>query len=201
MKQWAFLVGIVATFLTGSLVNWSGAAAQEAGAFAPDPAACQTEPRSVEEIVALFTNATPAATGDSGSVEVPTGRVASEALASSVTSTVHEAFACLNGGNMLSFFGLLTDGAIVTTFPWIGEELRKDPVSAELTNPAPLPADQFQTIVAVADIRSLGPDRAGAVVVFLDPASGNPGANALYLVFTRDDGRWLIDQVIEFGNE
>lgn len=202
MKRWTLFLGIAAAFIIGTLVNWSGAAAQDAGALIPNPAACQSEPRSVEELVALFTEATPTATtGSSDSVVVPTGRIASESLAAGVTATVQEAFACVNGGNLLSFLGLLTDEAIVTGFPWVGEELRTSPTPTEFTSPTPLPDDMRQTIVAVADVRSLGPDRAGAIVVYLDPASDNPGANAFYLTFARDEDRWLIDGVIEFSNE
>jgi hypothetical protein len=107
----------------------------------------------------------------------------------------------LNAGEFLRFMGLLTDNAIVTAFPWLADELAMGVIPDELATPSALSANEAQTVIAVADVRTLGNDRVGAIVVFLDPASGNPGASALYLVFTRAGGDWLIDEVIGFGNE
>ncbi|MCC6790742.1 MAG: hypothetical protein IT336_03600 [Thermomicrobiales bacterium] len=183
------------------LVSSALVAAAPVNAQTGDAAAtCQAEPRTVDEIIALFTNATPtAAPVSTSSVSIPTGTPASEVLQARITETVDEAFACLNAGEWLRFMGMLTDEAIVSAFPWVGEVLLNGPAPEEFTTPAPLPADLRQTVIAVAEIQSLGSNQAGALVVYIDPASGNPGASALYLGFTRDDDRWLISQVIGFS--
>lgn len=188
------------------LFGQSGAHAQDAATgwevVVPDASLCQAQPRTVDQLIALFANATPAAaTSASDHVEVPTGQTASATLVDEITATTYEAFACLNAGEWLRFMGLLTDNAILTAFPWLVDELVMGVVPDELATPSPLPADLAQTVIAIADVRTVGNDRAGAIVVFLDPASGNPGASALYLVFTRAGTDWLIDEVIAFGDE
>jgi len=171
-------------------------------AVVPDAALCQAQPRTVDHLVALFANATPVAAADgSDHAMVPTGQTASSVLAAEVTATVHAAFACLNSGQWFRFMGLLTDHAIVTAFPWLANELAMGVVPNEISTPSPLPADLVQTIIAVADVTTLGNDRVGAFVIFLDPASGNPGPHVLHLVFVRSGSGWLIDDVVEFSNE
>ena len=167
----------------------------------PEAALCQAEPRTVDELVALFAAATPAATDAPDSVEIPTGQTASSVLADGITATVHEAFACLNGGDWLRFLGLLTDDAILMAFPWLGDELAMGVVPNELTTPAPLTEEYRQTVVAVADVRTVGNDRAGAFVVYLDPSSGSPGPHAMHLVLVRSGDDWLIDAVVDFSDE
>lgn len=175
--------------------------AKAQGVDAPEPGVCATEPRNVEGIVSLFISGTPVAwSANDVSVEIATGRVASEALQARITETVAEAFACLNAGEMLRFFGLLTDDALVTGFPWMGEILLNGETPAELLDPVPLADADRQILIAVADIRAIAPDRAGAFIVFMDPASGNPGANVLHPEFERQEDRWLIARITEFGN-
>jgi hypothetical protein len=181
--------------------SWSvAAAAQDAGT--PVAAGCDAAPRTVDELVALFTAATPVPeVANDGSAAVPTGRVASAVLQAHVTETVEQAFTCLNAGDILGFLGLLTDEAIMTGFPWIGESLANGATIDEVFAPAPPSQEGQQTLIAVADIRAIAPDQAGAFAVFIDPASGNPGPDALYLTFQRFEDRWLIAGITSFSGE
>jgi hypothetical protein len=182
---------------------WTSAAAQEAAAGAgivtPDPAACQVEPRTIEEVTGLFASATPIPADENPvTVTVPVGRPADAGTAAEVTASVHEIFACINTGDFFRFSQFLTDEGLVASFPWVGESLAAGPAPAELTHPTGLPAEQWQTLVSVAGIARLADGRVGAMITYYDPSSADQGTQALYLVFTYQGGRWLVDQVIGF---
>src|SRR5688500_17626092 len=102
LSSWVLFVAIGAGLLAGTVGSGQGATAQESAI--PDVALCQAEPRTFDEIMAVFADAPPfVEPAVSEYVEVPTGRTASATLTEGVTATVYEAFACLNGGDMLRF--------------------------------------------------------------------------------------------------
>jgi hypothetical protein len=160
---------------------------------------CAVEPRSVDELVGLFSSATPVADDASlESVQIPTGGPASAVLTAAITQTVADAYACLNAGDGLRFLAMLTDDAVVASFPWVGEALLSGEVPAEFTAPSPLPESARQTVIAVADVRNTGPNQAAALVVYTDPSLDVAGPTSLHLEFTRVDDRWLISRVAGF---
>jgi plastocyanin len=116
-----------------------------------DPAECQVEPRSTEELQQLVgtasegTEATPGA-AQAGSME---GEDADEATVQAVTQTYRELVACLNGGQFLRVYALYTDDYLRRTLADGGIDLEQ----FEAT-PAP---DQRETtaLVGVSDVRQL----------------------------------------------
>jgi hypothetical protein len=200
---WCALAVLGAGMLAGAFGQTHGVYAQETtqSGVVPDTALCQAEPRTVDELTAIFAGATPQEPGLASEVSVPIGSPGSAALIEGVTTTLNEAVACLNAGDFLRFLGLLTEHAIVTTFPWIGEELATNGPPPEIENPSPLPSELRQSIVAVAGVSSLGFDRAGAFLVIVDPASGSSAPRVIHLTLLRDGIDWLIDDAIEFNNE
>ena len=128
------------------------------------------------------------------------GETADPVSAQHVTTTIHQAFACLNAGDFGRFFSLLTDRAIVTVFPWMAEILADEASAAEAMAPNP-PDEEFQqTILGIGSIAQLPDGRHSAVVVGIDP-SGGDAPFALYLILTENDGSWLIDDAVEFDME
>jgi hypothetical protein len=200
-SRWRLLLALTIGIVIAQFAGWPGAMAGVAGIgpVTPDPALCRVEPRTIEELRALYAAATPVAETAATARAVPVGHPADPATAAQVVTTVHEAFACLNVGDFLRFVALLTDDALVTSFPWIGEELAGDRVPPEVEAPVAVPVDQRQTLLAVAGISRLGDGRVGAFITFLDPASDATGADALYLIFVLQGDRWRIDAVIDFG--
>lgn len=81
----------------------------------PDPAQCQVEARTTDEMLALWYtpdgNPVPAATPatDATSVSVPLGPRADEATTAAVTAVVTEVFACFAGGDFVRATALFTD--------------------------------------------------------------------------------------------
>jgi hypothetical protein len=204
IKVWAlrFALGFgVICSMGGSLVGAVSAQDAATAGVIPDAALCQAEPRTVDELIAIFDGETLTEPVVADSVEVPTGAPASQAATDGVTAAITEAVACLNAGDFLRFFSLLTEHAIITAFPWVGMELATNGPPPELENPRPAPAEMQQSIVSVADVRSFDDGRAGAFLVIVDPSSGSLAPSVLHLTFAHDGENWLIDEVIEFNSD
>lgn len=86
--------------------------------FPPDPADCTVEPRSADDLLALWygPDGSPVAVeADSASdestteVTIPVGAPADEATVTAVTDTVRGVFACFAGGNTLGAYAFFTD--------------------------------------------------------------------------------------------
>ncbi|MEA2512167.1 MAG: hypothetical protein QOJ59_1654 [Thermomicrobiales bacterium] len=206
VTRWGLGLALGAAMLA-SLLGGSARAIAQVGmpgteAVTPDPSLCRVDGRTVDGLRAIFAAATPAATDDvSPSIVVPVGRPADATTAAGIVATVHEAVACLNAGDLLRFLGLLTDGAIVSAFPWLADQLAGADVPAELQTPFAVPVDQRQTLLAVAGVSRLADGRVSAVIATVDPASDAPGADALFLIFTLRGDRWLIDEIIDFSGD
>jgi len=187
--------------ICGMLFTHGAAVAQDGYPITPQPDGCTVEPRTVEEVQALFMHATPIAETDlPPSVVVPTGNPADLAAIQGVTETIHEAFACLNGNAYFNFFSLLTDSALTTNFYWVGEMMASGEIPQEFLTPEAQPEEYQQTIIAISSISRLTADgRVGAIVVSIDPTSSSMEPRAMFLILTLVGDRWLVDEVIEFS--
>ncbi|HET9661700.1 MAG TPA: hypothetical protein VFP05_15340 [Thermomicrobiales bacterium] len=192
---------ILSLIMTG--VFQTGALAQDApsqiGPVIPPASACTVEPRTAEELVALFANTTPTEPMPFATTETITiGKPADTASAEQVTALIYQAVACLNAGDFGRFFALLTDHAIVTIFPWVAEELATEEAAAQKLAPSPPPANFLTTILGIGSIALLPDGSFSAVLVQLDPNAGDQ-PTALILTAVEQDGAWLIDNAIDFA--
>ena len=171
------------------------------GPVVPPGSSCTGDPRTADELMALFATATP---GDPVVIDmtatIVVGEPADPVSAQHVTSTIHQAFACLNAGDFGRFFSHLTDRAVVENFSWMAEILADEASAAEAMTPNPPDAEFQQTILGIGSIAQLPDGRFSAVVVGIDP-SGGDAPFALYLILTESDGAWLIDEAVEFDME
>ena len=116
-----------------------------------DPAECQVEPRTTEEIQQLVgaagegTEATPGA-AEAGSMQ---GEEADEATVQAVTQTYRELVACLNAGEFLRVYALYTDDYLRRTLTDRGI----DPEQLQAT-PAP-DQQEMAALAGVSDVRQL----------------------------------------------
>ena len=174
-------------------------APSQIGPVIPPASSCMVEPRTVEELQALFANATP---GDPVAAETTATILLGEpadALASQhVTAVIHQAVACLNAGDFGRFFALLTDHGIVTIFPWVAELLATEESAADVMAVNPPLAEYRQTILGIGSILRLPDGSYSAVLVELDPNAGEQ-PTALYLVLVETDGVWRIDSAVDFN--
>ena len=134
-----------------------------------DPAECQVEPRTTEELEQLVgaanegTEATPGA-AEAGSME---GEDADEATVQAVTQTYRELVACLNAGEFLRVYALYTDDYLRRTLADSGI----DPAQFQAT-PAP---EQRETtaLVGVSEVRQIA---GGQVTARVETTSSPEGA-------------------------
>ena len=189
---------LVAALAALALLGSAGLAQTAAFPITPDPAECTVEPRSVEEVVALVAQATPAAMAEAETVLVPVGALADAETVAGVTATVREVYACLNAGNSARAFALVTDDVIrgfAEAEPIPEEELR----AVLGVPPEAVPEGARSTILAITDVVQLPDGRVGALVASVDPPGGpEEGPTTTHLVFVRQGERWLVDGVTEF---
>ncbi len=195
------LVALVVVLVSLGPVGPGLALAQDAtpatGAFPviPDPARCQVEARQVVEFLAITAAATPGAAAPVGTaVEVPLGVAADAEMVAGVTATAGEILACFNAGDFLRAFSLFSDNAVrrfIEVDPISEEELR----SSSEAIPEAAPTEQQSTLLALTDVMELEDGRVGAFLATTDPFVG---PDTVYIVFVQQDGRWLVDDIIEF---
>ena len=184
-----------ATTLAGaSVAAGATAAVQEATPIAefvtPDPSECRVEPRTMESLLAAV--ATPAAgtPADASSSPVAAeGEPADADTTAAVVAAAREVFACLNAGDFLRAYALLTDEAL-----------------RQLPQPGPLTGEFFAVVAAapealppqdrwqmrVGDVWRLPDGRAIA-----DVEGGLPDGAAVRLTtFVPVGDRYLVDVIV-----
>jgi hypothetical protein len=188
----------------------------------PAPEECQVEPRPVDELIALLGPAgTPPAgeaddTGDAEDAEqsgdataeagsgvsaadgvtlpIPLGEPADEETGEAINATARELLACLNAGDLARVSALFTDAAVG---PTLGPA-PADPSGLE-REPEPLEREARSRLIAITDQSLLTDGRAAAFVVLNDPLNLPRGPETYLLIFAEEEGRWLIDGLIDFS--
>ena len=189
----ALLLVLIGLFHTAALAQ---DAPSQIGPMTPPASACMVEPRTAEELVALYaipTDPIPAST----TATIALGKPADAAASQKVTELIFQAIACLNAGDFGRFFALLTDHAIVTIFPWVADELATEESATQVMAPDPVPAQYMQTILGIGSISLLPDGSYSAALVVLDPNAGEQ-PTALILNVVEDDEVWRIDSAIDF---
>jgi hypothetical protein len=196
------LIPFAAVLLAGAvLAEAAAAAAGPVFPITPDPAACQVDPRSIDEVLALWYGAEgsppaaaplPRQAEDADSVSIPVGSAADAATVAEITATVTEVFACFAAGDVPRALALFTD-ELVRGFGPMGpvEEARAFLEAV----PEPGPAEEMDLIIAVTDVMALADGRIGAFVV----TQGEEGADVGYVIFAHPGDRWLLDEDIHFS--
>jgi hypothetical protein len=165
---------------------------------AQDRPRCDVAPRSVADILALYKPQAP-----QGSVPMlpmgplPRGAPADAETTAAIAAAVQEIEACVNAGDVLRFYALLSDD-------WMRQIPSTDEIVAETTalataTPTPLPEGHRSVFFGPWHVEELADGRVLAAVVWFgsekDP--GSDPSRTKVLIFTYEDGRWLIDEIIE----
>jgi hypothetical protein len=206
-RPWILVVLVAVAALLGG----GAAAAQDATPIVPAPNQCTVTPREItffEQFVGTPTagqatpadQATPAgaATPEAALAQLREGEPADRATRVGVLDTVRQVAACLNAGNFLAFSALFTDDY------WRREAATEGPLAEEdlasfAATPEPLPAGGQAAILAVLDVRVLPGGRAAVLVDYFDPFEEPPGPARFLFILVEQDGRWLIDEEVQFG--
>ena len=182
-------------------------ATPEAGAMAfpisPDPAACQVEPRSTDELLALWYTpegspvpaATPTWGAQTTSLTLPVGPPADEVTASEVVSAVSEVFSCFAAGDFARATALFSDDLVRSFGAEPGTTVEDARAFLEATPAAGMEGAGEGRVIAITDVMDLGDGRVGAFVV--DESGGQ--LDTVYAIFERQGDGWLVDEIIDFA--
>ncbi len=182
-------------------------ATPEAGAMAfpitPDPAACQVEPRSTDELLALWYTpegspvpaATPTWGAQTTSLTLPVGPPADQATSLEVVGTISEVFGCFASGDFVRATALFTDDLVRGFGGEPGTTAEEARAFLEMTPEAGMEGDGQERVIAITDVMDLGDGRIGAFVV--DESGGQ--LDTVYAIFERQEDRWLVDEIIDFA--
>jgi hypothetical protein len=190
------LLAIIVALVSLLVVGGPGAGAQEgtpaAGLDVPSAAECTVEPRSEDELRALFREAAATPVLDSPEASptpavAPTGDPADEQTVAEISATWRQFIACINAGDQARMFALFSDDMVrrqlfVDIAFGVTEDALFDFLAA---TPVPLP-DPSVPVVAFADARVLGDGRVAVV------GPGELGRGDVR-IFVKEGDRWLID--------
>ncbi len=203
------LAGLVVALVLLVLFGSSGALAQDATpdarGEAPDPAECQIEGRTADELIEIWYEendegtpelATPEAEAPLTAVPAPLGEPADAETVTGVTETVREVFACFNAGDFGRATALFSEN-LVRQFGPSPEESPED-VRGFLEAAEPAPEEARIRLLAVTDVAVMEDGRVGAFVVSVDPTVPPEGAETALVLFVETGDRWVVDEVVEF---
>lgn len=191
--------------LSGAATSWVGT---------PPPEDCTVEVASVDSIVDPLT--TPEAFEEStipltvpAEADLPEGEPANEEVVEAASATLWEAVACLNGGDFGKFFAFMSPQGMRSFYFGIIAVLGGEPapptaedlaefetnITTNLAAPATVvPEAEQARIDVIRDARIL-PD--GKLIFIID---GTLGVDAsMYMVFSFDNERWMIDAFGQIG--
>jgi hypothetical protein len=171
--------------------------------ISPDPAACQVEPRTTDELLALWYTpegspvpaATPTWGAQTTSLTLPVGPPADEATASGVVSAVSEVFSCFAAGDFARATALFSEDLVRSFGGEPGTTVEDARAFLEATPAAGMEGTGEERVIAITDVMDLGDGRVGAFVV--DESGGQ--LDTVYAIFERQDDRWLVDEIIDFA--
>ena len=192
------LLAIVVVLCSFVVVAAPGAGAQAgtpaAGFEVPAAVECTVEPRSADELRALFREAaaTPVAASPDASptpAVPPTGDPADAQTVAEINATWRQFIACINAGDLARTFAILSDDKVRGDFVLdIAAGASEDDLIAYLTaTPVPLPPDQSAPFFPYEDVRVLDDGR----VAVIGPGEMGQGE---VLIFVKEGDRWLVDE-------
>jgi hypothetical protein len=179
MQRWRALAiaPLAALLVTGPVLAQEST--PEEGAENPRlvaPSECVAEPRTYEDIAAIL-----ALDGDGvpapamTQITPPLGDVADADTAIAIKQAARQVLACFNAGDIPRAAGLMTAPS------------------------EPRAEGALVRLITVTDVSLLPDGRIAAFVVLNEPLLPPTGPETLLFVFANQDGRWLVDDWIDFS--
>ena len=163
----------------------------------PAPTECTVEPRSEDELRALFREvaATPVLDSPEASptpAVPPTGAPADEQTVAAIEATWRQYIACITAGDQARMFAVLSDDMVRRQFVVdIAFGVTEDALFSYLeATPAPLPPDQAVPFIPFDDARVLADGRVAVV------GPGEQGRGDVR-IFVQEGDRWVLDDWFE----
>ena len=166
------------------------------------PAECVAEPRAFEDIAAILALdgegvPAPAMT----QITPPLGEVADAETSISIKEAARQVLACFNAGDIPRAAGLMTENGVRRAYWGLtidveNRELARTRITAP---PEPRAEEALVRLITVTDISLLPDGRIAAFVVLNEPLLPPSGPETLLFVLANQDGRWLVDDWIDFS--
>jgi hypothetical protein len=206
MRRWRALamVPLAAILIAGPVQAQEGTAepddTENPRLVAPEE--CVGEPRAAEDIFALLAldgegvpapGVTP--------ITPPLGEIADLETALAIKEVAREILACFNAGDIPRAAGLMTENGVQRAY-WgltVDQENRDLARTRIAAAPEPRAAEFLLRLITVTDASVLADGRIAAFVVINEPLLPPPGPEALLFIFANQDGRWLLDDLIDFS--
>ena len=167
---------------------------------APDE--CVAEPRAAEEIATIL-----ALDGEGVpppaliQINPPLCELADVETMRAIISTTRQVISCFNAGDIPRAASVMTEAGVRRVY-WgltIDEENRE---LARQRIPAPPErrSDEFLIrLIAVTDVSVLPDGRVAGFIIMNEPLLPPGGPETLLFVFANQDGRWLLDDLVDFS--
>jgi hypothetical protein len=208
MRLWRWsrpLVGIAFVGVLGLGLGERVAAQDATPAVGGAVISCVTEPRSIDEMLAVWfgPDGSPIATPQpqesfATAADIPQGTPADEETAAALTATMQEVFACFDEGNFPSAFALMTDHALSQFGPDVLSPEQDTPeevralLEAQIAAAATPGANEGMTMTVVSDAseaRTFDDGRAGAIF--------ESEGDTVFAYFVQEGDTWLLDDFID----
>jgi hypothetical protein len=206
MRRWRALAiaPLAALLVTGPVLAQESTPEAE-GAENPRlvaPSECVAEPRDYEDIAAILALdgegvPAPAIT----QITPPLGDVADAETSISIKEAARQVLACFNAGDIPRAAGLMTENGVRRAY-WgltIDAENRELARTRITAPPEPRAEEALVRLITVTDVSLLPDGRIAAFVVLNEPLLPPTGHETLLFVFANQDGRWLVDDWIDFS--
>jgi hypothetical protein len=196
------VVPVAALLLATPVVAQDGTPTGEAGRAV---GTCTVEPRPVDELMAAvgLDDSAVVATPETVArgIQAPLGTRADLETRLGIAATVQELYACLNANDVPRAAALMTDAGMVR---FLGQPPEDEAGAAALREtleapPEPRAEEEQARVVAITDESVIEDGRAVAFVVVNEPILPPGGAETLVFFFAEQDGRWLLDDYIDFS--
>jgi hypothetical protein len=206
MRRWrALAIAPLAALLVTGPVLAQESTPEADGAENPRlvaPSECVAKPRAYEDIAAIL-----ALDGDGvpapaiTRITPPLGEVADAETAITIREAARQVLACFNAGDIPRAAGLMTENGVRRAY-WgltIDAENRALARTRISAPPEPRAEDARLRLITVTDVSLLPDGRIAAFVILNEPLLPPPGPETLLFVFANQDGRWLVDDWIDFS--
>jgi hypothetical protein len=206
MRRWRALAiaPLAALLVTGPVLAQEGTPEAD-GTENPRlvaPSECVAEPRAFEDIAAILALdgegvPAPAMT----QITPPLGDIADAETSISIKEAARQVLACFNAGDIPRAAGLMTENGVRRAY-WgltIDAENRELARTRITAPPEPRAEEALVRLITVTDISLLPDGRIAAFVVLNEPLLPPAGPETLLFVFANQDGRWLVDDWIDFS--
>ena len=166
------------------------------------PSECVAEPQAYEDIAAILNldgDGVPAPAMTQ--ITPPLGEIADVKTSISIKEAARKVVACFNAGDIPRAAGLMTENGVRRAY-WgltIDAENRELARTRIAAPPQPRTEETLVRLITVTDVSVLPDGRVTAFVVLNEPLLPPAGPETLLFVFANQDGRWLVDDWIDFS--